>query len=827
VTAEDVAGNQAADAITITYTKPDPYTVSISDSSAGEGDGTISMTIALNQPADGAGYSVDFMTQDASALAYDSGNPDQPYDYFSASGTLSFGSGEQQKQVTISINDDDLPESNEIFHVVLSNAVNAKIVKGDGAATIIDDDKSTCNANDFGGVEDGFFLVTTPDHFNNIRKCLSASFKLTNNISLSKFPDWEPIGRSLDKDGQPAPKNCEKGIRDCFSGLVQGNGYTIGGLKVRIEQREEKYEGLFGSNYGVLRNFTVTQPKIGRADGAGEFFGAIAGWNGKNGTIQDVRVSRFVVTDDDPNDSAITTPTDINQANNFGGFVGFNAGRITDPVLDGSSSFTTGIYGHSTAKSVGGITAQNGGKPDEGGVYKTAAIVGTRDQGCAVGTVSQRFKLTLMEQMGGIAGVNYSIIDRCNTVVDAHPSQWWQFRDSHDVGRYIGGISGINRGAIRNATADIHIVLDHTEDKNWVAEVGGIAGAQDDSDAVISVIIDHSSAKLTQDISNAGELTDGNGACNGSFVCAGGLLGSMAGKTAIQDSSADISATVISRHIGGLVGVVRADQATITRSHANVDFKFFHSDYWVSWELIAIGGLVGETSLTGSGGISISESYSTGNIGPSGSGTGYGYTRVGGIIGLLSEGTTVSDVYSTVSIKRGRDGVGGIIGFMYDKNATSHVKNAYFRGSITEPTFVEKDDQDGNTYLDADEDHGGVFGIWYQHGRVTERDQPWDCRVQQDPLEHNAPQATFTLDTATDQLGWSENYWGAEWYTTWYGGRYGCTDWITSGIAGVNVMTKDQMATQDTFASQGWDFQDVWQMSRDGYPILRNVGGQQ
>jgi len=74
-------------------------------------------------------------------------------DFTAASGTLTFNPGETNKVITVSVVGDTLDEVDERFVVVLSNAVNAGIGRGQGIGTIMDDDTVTLSINDVSVVE--------------------------------------------------------------------------------------------------------------------------------------------------------------------------------------------------------------------------------------------------------------------------------------------------------------------------------------------------------------------------------------------------------------------------------------------------------------------------------------------------------------------------------------------------------------------------------------------------------------------------------------------------------------------------------------------------
>ena len=61
-------------------------------------------------------------------------------DYTPASGSITFSPGDTTKNVTVTIADDDLDESDETFNLTLSDAVNASIPLPTGTFTIRDDD---------------------------------------------------------------------------------------------------------------------------------------------------------------------------------------------------------------------------------------------------------------------------------------------------------------------------------------------------------------------------------------------------------------------------------------------------------------------------------------------------------------------------------------------------------------------------------------------------------------------------------------------------------------------------------------------------------------
>ena len=83
---------------------------------------------------------------------------------------------------------------------------------------------------------------------------------LANDIDLSGYPDWTPIGR-FDPPDDMLP----------FSGVFDGQGYSITGLKI---SGNEDARGLFGYTYsGAIRNVVIRNPEIEGKDQVGALVG--------------------------------------------------------------------------------------------------------------------------------------------------------------------------------------------------------------------------------------------------------------------------------------------------------------------------------------------------------------------------------------------------------------------------------------------------------------------------------------------------------------------------------------------------------------------------
>ena len=86
------------------------------------------------------------------------------------------------------------------------------------------------------------YWITTPAELDNVRNDLSGHYVLMNNIDLSDYDNWEPIGSFVPVSD--APEDAETpDPKFAFTGTFNGNGYTISGLTI---EQEDDATGLFG-----------------------------------------------------------------------------------------------------------------------------------------------------------------------------------------------------------------------------------------------------------------------------------------------------------------------------------------------------------------------------------------------------------------------------------------------------------------------------------------------------------------------------------------------------------------------------------------------------
>ncbi len=143
----------------------------------------------------------------------------------------------------------------------------------------------------------------------------------------------------------------------------------------------------------------------------------------------------------------------------------------------------------------------------------------------------------------------------------------------------------------------------------------------------------------------------------------GGLIGGLIGGTILNSSTGIVfTAGTQVTALGGLAG--------FTTGSASISNTFATGGISLGNQNQRIGGLLGDAV-----GLSLANSYATGNINGSASGVQY----VGGLIGLNNSGT-VSDSYATgnVSLGSASQRVGGLVGY-----STGLVTNTYATGDVS------------------------------------------------------------------------------------------------------------------------------------------------
>jgi len=104
--------------------------LSVSDITVSEGDGLATVTVDLDTAAN---VDVTVFTQDGTTQG-------GGQDFYGFTRILQFRNGETSKQVSVTLIDDNTPESDEVLKVRINNAIGADLIKPIGDVTIQDDD---------------------------------------------------------------------------------------------------------------------------------------------------------------------------------------------------------------------------------------------------------------------------------------------------------------------------------------------------------------------------------------------------------------------------------------------------------------------------------------------------------------------------------------------------------------------------------------------------------------------------------------------------------------------------------------------------------------
>ncbi|MBR5782831.1 MAG: S-layer homology domain-containing protein [Clostridia bacterium] len=244
-------------------------------------------------------------------------------------------------------------------------------------------------------VADTVIEISDAADLDNIRNNLSGNYILTADITLTE--DFFPIGLKLNNQGTGYQAVA-------FTGTLDGNGHTISGLSVTVDENTDKpffYIGLFADNDGTIKNliidnatFTANVNTTVSAVNVGFFAATCAG------TVQNCAVTRSA--------AQISVDTVIYA----GGIAGYHTGRIIDCYFDGTLS-ATALNGN--VINVGGIAGRS---------YSTESLLQTS---LSVGTVTgdicsdDENKIATNQRVGDIAGyisgkVNYVYAKKNNTL---------------------------------------------------------------------------------------------------------------------------------------------------------------------------------------------------------------------------------------------------------------------------------------------------------------------------------------------------------------------------------------------------------------------------
>lgn len=272
------------------------------------------------------------------------------------------------------------------------------------------------------------YQIATAEQLDAVRYNLKSNFVLVNDIDLSEYENWVPIGGIKDVEA-----------RDGFQGVFDGKGHTIKNLKMNYEidgDEKEHYRLYFGlfSNTTLspgLKNINLEDVNISIKDSSNSST-EIGAFSPRASTISNCKLSGTI---------KVVTKSGIS----MGGFV-----TAANKIINCSNE--ANIIVGSTGSIIIGAIAQN------------AQVVDSVNKG---NIFCETYGQTV--ECGGIA--NYGDIMNCKNYGDLEASSY----DSIKIGGIAGDIGGcrifkcVNYGAISARTYDVH-------SNGAQAQVGGIVG---------------------------------------------------------------------------------------------------------------------------------------------------------------------------------------------------------------------------------------------------------------------------------------------------------------------------------------------------------------
>ena len=77
------------------------------------------------------------------------------------------------------------------------------------------------------GTEDSPYLISTPEHLNNVRNYLGAYFRQISDIDMASITNWKPIGNAGSNTGSTLIHELPSVTYEPFEGYYDGNNYKI------------------------------------------------------------------------------------------------------------------------------------------------------------------------------------------------------------------------------------------------------------------------------------------------------------------------------------------------------------------------------------------------------------------------------------------------------------------------------------------------------------------------------------------------------------------------------------------------------------------------
>ncbi len=257
---------------------------------------------------------------------------------------------------------------------------------------------------------------------NDGSKLEGITIKLGNDIDLQDI-QWTPIGLYSDENDTDAF------VKKIFSGTFDGQGHTISGLKIELDNGKSSYRALFGYVDGTIKNFTVegtivacdSSGVVAALDDGGVIEGVVNRVNVSvtkaiEGTNVHAKVAGIVVAV--KNKKSGTTGCIIKNCK--------NEGTITSTTDEKTNDAVGGILAWCEIAKLTIENCENSGKVTGAGKQNAGGIIGAVWKNSSIS--SYEIKLTKCTNQGTITAgtgdnvyvggiVGRSIIDKANLTV--------------------------------------------------------------------------------------------------------------------------------------------------------------------------------------------------------------------------------------------------------------------------------------------------------------------------------------------------------------------------------------------------------------------------
>lgn len=255
-----------------------------------------------------------------------------------------------------------LPEGYYLYSTKDSSIVNPTVTIKNGKPT-----EESYMVKVFKRNQNGNIIIENVTGFSKISSNLAEKYVLANNIDLSQYDLWTPIGWTETEDL-------------ALTGELDGNGKNITGLNCNYSSYSASNVGLFAINSGTIKNLKVTANEVyGDSN-----IGIITGNNASNGLIENCHISGTVKS--------------LGSAGGGGGIAGQNSGTIR---YSSAQTLVTGYFW------TGGITGKNFGTIEQ--TYFIGSVNSTLTDNQVV---NKKCKY-----IGGIAGGNTGTISNSYAIL--------------------------------------------------------------------------------------------------------------------------------------------------------------------------------------------------------------------------------------------------------------------------------------------------------------------------------------------------------------------------------------------------------------------------